>query len=48
VQRQAMKDLDALLRKQNMYLPRHGFFQFDNCSENKVNIAGFLILNAIY
>jgi len=32
-----MKDLDKLLREHNMYLPRHGFFQFDNCSENKVS-----------
>lgn len=37
IQRQALIDLGALLNKEHdMPLPRHIFFQFDNCGENKV------------
>jgi hypothetical protein len=34
VTRQAMADLSKLLK--NYRLPRQAYFQFDNCSENKV------------
>ncbi len=36
IQRLAMSDLADLLKKKGMKLPKHGMFQFDNCSENKV------------
>ena len=37
--RRAMKDLGLILKnKHNYRLPKDGFFQFDNCGENKVNI----------
>ena len=36
IQRQALIDLAAELKKYNKVMPREFIFQFDNCGENKV------------
>jgi hypothetical protein len=40
IARRSMEDLAIILKRDhNFRLPREGYFQFDNCSENKVNFS---------
>lgn len=41
--RQAMADMTRLLAKEGLRLPKTGYFQFDNCSENKNKVITIFI-----
>ncbi len=48
VQRQAMKDLQALLQDKGLMMPKKIIFQFDNCGENKVSLLISVYCNNCY
>ena len=48
VARQSMSDLAIILKeKHNFRLPRKGYFQFDNCSENKASGTVHFLLDLV-